>query len=1765
MSVLANQTNATPGDAFFWTVTASTITAKTFSSDRVLTDTLSTGSITVGAISTTGSIVVSGDITAQNLTATDTLTSYFANVQYLDTIDGANIGGLLIASNIAGYDTIFYPRADISTISTSHIILDGNTLDTGGAGLGATLLLNGIPVVTTSTSISSLVQWAVYPAVSTVILDNNNIVEVNQLETQTLSAFDANIDNDLFVNQKIFGNQSEFQEVITQDLAAVTLEALSGSISTLGVSTLTTNSVVIPTGTFSNLNATNLNTTNITAVAGSIADFGATTATINQLNASNATVSGTLTQNEVRGVNGFINEEAANRIRIRVLGSSDIFSSPELDLEAGGGNRGIVNLIANPGFGGIQGECTVSAKGGSAAGYATGGLLNLTAERGTSVLGTASYSRVGIAADSITSYAGGPTPFAGIYGYNFLYGLLGVNIVAATPPTLPNVPGTVYLYGLNPLGVGSSGGVRINNGLSVDVLYPYPQGFIAPEYDLIIRGNPAGQKVTLSNVRYIFGDGTIATGFADLLTTNLSATNLNGTNIFGTNYLASNVNISSGTISSLTTQNGFVQGLNVSSLNGYTVQQLLNPALQSSFQQVFTSSLQANSISTNIANINQITGVSTLNGYTVEQLISSVSPLVFFSTVSSFQQLYTSSLQANTISTNTANINQITGVSTLNGFTVEQLVSTVSPPTPAPSTFQQLFTSSLQAQNVSTINLQTLDITGLSTINGFSVADFVSSIGPPPIITSTFTQLNTSSLVASNVSTQVLNAASVQLNGIPLTPQASTFGFLSTDLFQANQISSGLLVASSINGYTIQQLLNPQVQSSFQTLFASTATIFELFVSSGTIFNASNLVLNVSSINGFNTSQFLSTSGTQGQISTFSTLTTNLFQANQISSGLFVASSINGFTIQQLINPVVSTVSTFQQLFTSSIQTNNLSTNTGNILSLNGVSTINGFTIADFVSSVSPQPPIPSTVFQFFTSSLAANSVTNYQTSNLSLIAPTVIVSTNSLVENADNYNLTVTSNIDINSSNAINIYNTNTAPTIGTNDVHILGQGTTTLAGQGNTNVTAINNLLLNAGQITTVQGLEYVVINTSQQLQLNGSNEISATSSNIRLNGNLVINGVPYNPNATSSFTTLATDVLRNNTTNNLMITAPFGVNLSTGNQVLITSGEVLTYSRGITDFFATTGIALSTQIIRLDAPITNVQGTLNAPQIITSSIVGNTITAPLQFVSTLYTNTLRNNDSLGNELNIIAAYPSISSIATLIEGQNIALLATDEGTFTAQDLYISTGDTYIDGDVALTNSLTVKALSNLSSINGLPYTPGGGGGVTVSTFQQLFTSSIVLNTINGAAYPPPASQTVSTFQQLFTTNFYAQSSITSTLTVADSVRGNNLIVNGTTTLGLTGQLGMVIQTASNNIVLSPGILDPGDQEVQIAPGNLNLCNNDIYNVANITLTNINGAPYAPLSTVSTFQQLFTSSILMNTGTFCNLFALGTDPKITSEDDFSIQASNTLALTGQQGLGIVTLSNDITIAAGFVGPGEVRITASPLNLCNFDINNVAVLNATTINNTTLNNTTINTVTLNGRTATLSTMNAEIANISSGTISTINNYPYHKAFGTAWATGTTPMVGGVPVGVDWGGTHYFNLSDIISGEASLLPGIQPRNIGVYQANARATFSNSDSVVATASAYLTIDGYDDPISRVSVEIEPSRTGSAIITWQGYIGENISLSVYSDNSNIQLYEYPAGGPYPPYRAYCANITMFQLYSYEGGGAWPPNPLITPEPT
>jgi len=55
----------------------------------------------------------------------------------------------------------------ISTITTNHMVLDGQGLDATAAG-GGTLLINGVAVASASNLTSSIANWAQYPALSTI-------------------------------------------------------------------------------------------------------------------------------------------------------------------------------------------------------------------------------------------------------------------------------------------------------------------------------------------------------------------------------------------------------------------------------------------------------------------------------------------------------------------------------------------------------------------------------------------------------------------------------------------------------------------------------------------------------------------------------------------------------------------------------------------------------------------------------------------------------------------------------------------------------------------------------------------------------------------------------------------------------------------------------------------------------------------------------------------------------------------------------------------------------------------------------------------------------------------------------------------------------------------------------------------------------------------------------------------------------------------------------------------------------------------------------------------------------------------------------------------------------------------------------------------------------------------------------------------------------------------------------------------------------------
>jgi hypothetical protein len=272
-------------------------------------------------------------------------------------------------------------------------------------------------------------------------------------------------------------------------------------------------------------------------------------------------------------------------------------------------------------------------------------------------------------------------------------------------------------------------------------------------------------------------------------------------------------------------------------------------------------------------------------------------------------------------------------------------------------------------------------------------------------------------------------------------------------------------------------------------------------------------------------------------------------------------------------------------------------------------------------------------------------------------------------------------------------------------------------------------------------------------------------------------------------------------------------------------------------------------------------------------------------------------------------------------------------------------------------------------------------------------------------------------------------------------------------------------------------------------------------------------------------------------------------------------IQAAESLQLIGQVGLVLGTASNDIVFTAGILDPGAQNVTLAfcDLNLSNNNINNVDVLNAGNINTT-------NTTTTN--------LFATTGNISSLTVSTINTYPVHKAFGSAWAT-TDPaslaLLAGIVNYVDIPTREAFNFVPDTTGNVfSLDPSNYPLNRGIYQINARCTFSNGDSNLATVSSWIdtvpNVSTTGTAISRNIIQIEPGRIGTTYMVCQSLVDEFISVNCFTTSDNITLYyDNGDGSNTPP--SYAMNLTAHQLYQYENAFEeynWPPNPIPPPPP-
>jgi trimeric autotransporter adhesin len=339
----------------------------------------------------------------------------------------ANFSSIGVAGTFSA-DTISSSVAYLSSISTTSITLDGNTLDTAGAGFGSELLLNGVPIATTA-NISSIADWAYEPAVSTINANNNDIIaaknigcvnltatnsvggvigafttlnsgaitNTNNILTNTLQttglinaasistpSLKANlISSSAGVFSTLIAPIASFGSLSTNTLSSATIlagsiTANSGNYSTITVSTINAGSVVAPIDpnpTFTSVTATTGNFTNLSASASA--------------NLTGLSVNGTayINNNTLSNVGAITNSNTTFNCTVDASTNTSVY--PTINLRSVYGGGGVVNITADQPsiFVGVpKQQVNVTAKGG--VGYVTGipvgGAISLVAEAGTS-------------------------------------------------------------------------------------------------------------------------------------------------------------------------------------------------------------------------------------------------------------------------------------------------------------------------------------------------------------------------------------------------------------------------------------------------------------------------------------------------------------------------------------------------------------------------------------------------------------------------------------------------------------------------------------------------------------------------------------------------------------------------------------------------------------------------------------------------------------------------------------------------------------------------------------------------------------------------------------------------------------------------------------------------------------------------------------------------------------------------------------------------------------------------------------------------------------------------------------------------------------------------------------------------------------------------------------------------------------------------------------------------------------------------------------
>jgi len=547
----------------------------------------------------------------------------------------------------------------ISAINcANNPILSTTSLQLDNVYLTATydeLLINGVPIVTSTalSQLSSISDWAYYEALSTVNLAGNDLSNVKNIASQniynalniqtdtlnaltTMSAPKANITT--IANNNLSTINANISNLFSPNIKGTNIQSY----------TVSTNTV-----TCSNLNALNIN-------GGSnfnVANWANYSAVNNiSMNGYNITTNSNLAINAPTGTlldSGYGVSATAGQIDITSDRGAAVGLNTNLNITSKNGYRGIINIEAQQGYQGLNGILNLTASGGTIAGIGQGGKINITAltPAGLSNL----TSAVSISGGGVNSYAGVNTPIASIFGYNFIQGSLGVNIVAGLPSSVPNVPETVYIYA--PLGL------EIGTDTYLTNVYPYWNG-IGGINDLVIQGRSVGLSnayTVLSNCRdiyfqnnatlhspiNIYGAGTgVLNGFSTIAVNQgaFSTLTVKGSPVL-TNYISSFVNAS-------------ISSLSVSTINGsHPITQYI-----STFPNVYvTSNLYAPTVQTENITSQTTIAMSALNDISV---ISQSGGQLFLASQYAFPggNVIARQINASTINCYALNVSSINGV-----------------------------------------------------------------------------------------------------------------------------------------------------------------------------------------------------------------------------------------------------------------------------------------------------------------------------------------------------------------------------------------------------------------------------------------------------------------------------------------------------------------------------------------------------------------------------------------------------------------------------------------------------------------------------------------------------------------------------------------------------------------------------------------------------------------------------------------------------------------------------------------------------------------------------------------------------------------------------------------------------------------------------------------------------------------------------------------------------------------------------------------------